>query len=165
MRVQPFSADPQALFSSRRWHLQPGSSAQAAVRAVAPPVMLHITQARAQGQGVVATAQEVADRDAAEALKGARVFIARSSFPMPQPNEFYWVDLIGLDVVNREGVRLGRIADLIDTGGHCVLRVQVEASAPNGAAPHEHLIPFVAAYVDDVDIGQRRVSVDWGSDY
>mgnify|MGYP006203679581 CR=1 FL=1 len=55
--------------------------------------------------------------------------IARSSFPTADENEFYWVDLIGLDVVNREGQPLGKVVDLLDTGPHCVLRCEASARA------------------------------------
>jgi 16S rRNA processing protein RimM len=164
-KVQPFASDPQALFSSRRWFLLPpektGVARPASVTA-APPALLKITQVKDHGDVVVALAQEVPDRTAAEALRGARVFIPRASFPTPDPDEFYWVDLIGLDVVNRDAVALGRVVGLIDTGPHSVLRVLPEGET---SAEAERLIPFVAAYVDDVSLEQRRITVDWGLDY
>ena len=168
IKVQPFSADPQALFSSRRWFLKPpeGPAPKPGAAAVRLPRLLKITQAREQGALVVARAQEVPDRNAAEALKGARVFISRQSFPTAQEGEYYWVDLIGLSVVNREGVALGTVADLLDTGAHCVLRVRRPDAAPQAKGEEaERLIPFVDAYVDDVDLPGRRITVDWGLDY
>jgi 16S rRNA processing protein RimM len=147
-KVQPHAGDPQALFACKRWWLRDSRGMQR---------LLKIVQARAQGDSIVAGAQDVTDRDAAEALRAARVFVARTSFPTAADNEYYWVDLIGLDVVNRDGAALGRVADLIDTGAHSVLRV-VEGDG-------ERLIPFVAAYVDDVDLAARRIVVDWGLDY
>jgi len=170
-KVQPFSSDPQALFSSRRWHLMPAEEVArrpvtAAVKAIPLPPLLKITQAREQGDVVVATAQEVPDRNAAEALRGARVFVSRQSFPSADPDEFYWVDLIGLQVRNREGVSLGVVAGLLDTGPHSVLRVRrddaTEAMKPDEA---ERLIPFVSAFVDQVDLPGRMITVDWGLDY
>jgi 16S rRNA processing protein RimM len=71
--------------------------------------VLRVTQAREQGDGIVATCQELTDRDAAEAMAGARIFISRASFPTPDDNEFYWVDLIGLAVRNRDGLDLGTV--------------------------------------------------------
>lgn len=173
IKVQPFSSDPQALFSSRRWFLQPPagpapkSVAGRAASSSAPlPRLLKITQAREQGSLVVARAQEVADRNAAEALRGARIFISRQSFPTAKDGEYYWIDLIGLAVVNRAGEVLGTVTDLLDTGVHCVLRVQ-RPDAPADAKPDEaeRLIPFVDAYVDAVDLPGRRITVDWGLDY
>jgi 16S rRNA processing protein RimM len=153
IKVQAFADDPQALFSTKRWHLLPPDGARLAVT----PALLRVTQAREHGGMVVAGVQEVVDRNAAEALKGARLFVARSSFPTAGADEYYWVDLIGCNVVNREGVELGTVADLLDTGASSVLRV-VQGDS-------ERLIPFVAAYVDDVDLGARHIRVDWGTDY
>lgn len=163
IKVLPFSADPQALFSTRRWFLKPPQEKLLPVGAAAPPAVLRITGAREQGDAIVATAHDVPDRNAAEALRGCRIFVSRASFPTAGDDEYYWVDLIGLTVVNRQGEALGEVADLFDTGAHSVLRVVQAAEGP--ASPIERLIPFVAAYVDRVEIGQRRITVDWGLDY
>ena len=166
IKVHPFASDPQALFSSRRWFIKPPEEGAVkrpgAPPASALPLLLKITEAKDHGDVVVALAQDVADRDAAEALRGARVFVGRSSFPTPDADEFYWIDLIGLDVVNREGERLGTVTGLIDTGPHSVLRV---APTPGAAETDERLIPFVGAYVDDVSLSERRITVDWGLDF
>ncbi len=158
IKVKPFAADPQALFSSKRWYIQPPETARPAGLKPAQPLpsLLRVVTAKEQGDGVVATAQELPDRNAAEALKGARVFISRASFPTPDEDEFYWVDLIGLDVQNRQGLALGRVVGLIETGPHCVLRIQPEA-----ADAAEVLIPFVGVYIDQVDQAARRIHVDW----
>jgi 16S rRNA processing protein RimM len=158
IRVKPFAAAPEALFSSKRWYL-------AAPEVPGPkpgtfPLLLKVLQAREQGDAIVATLQDLDDRDAAEALKGARVFIPRASFPTPAEGEFYWVDLIGLTVLNRDGSALGTVVGLIETGPHCVLRVD-----PGQPEAQEVLIPFVDAYVDAVDMAARRITVDWHSDY
>jgi 16S rRNA processing protein RimM len=162
IKVKAFAAAPQALFSTKRWYLAapeiPGPRPAAAP--IAYPLLLRVTQAREQADSVVATVQDIADRDAAEALKGARVFVPRGSFPTPDEGEFYWVDLIGMAVANREGVRLGAVAGLIETGPHCVLRIQPEA-----ADAAEVLVPFVDAYVDSVDQAGRLITVDWQADY
>ena len=161
IRVKPFAADPQALFSSKRWFIQPSDLPRPpGARSMPLPALLHVTQAREQGDAVVATAQELPDRNAAEAMKGARICIPRASFPTPDANEFYWVDLIGLAVVNADGAALGDVVGLLETGPHCVLRVQ--AAAPDA---EEVLIPFVDAYVQSVDMPGRRITVDWQSDY
>jgi len=162
IRVKPFAADPQALFSSKRWYLRPpetllpiGSRGPSAV-----PALLRVVQAREHGDGVVATVHDIEDRDAAQALAGARIFVSRASFPTPDDGEFYWVDLIGLAVVNRDGFELGTVVGLVETGPHCVLRVQDgRADGP------ERLIPFVERYVDAVDLPGRRIAVDWEPDY
>ena len=177
LKVQPFATDPQALFSSRRWFLKP-SDKVGVVRPVFPggnfPSLLKITEVKDHGELVVAQAREVPDRTSAEALRGARVFVGRASFPTAATDEFYWIDLIGLAVVNRQGERLGTVVGLLDTGPHSVLRVAADgeaaespttAPAPAPAPDAERLIPFVAAYIDDVSLAQRVITVDWGLDY
>ncbi len=163
IKVQPFASDPQALFSSKRWFVKPPEEAvlkRLDAKASRYPPLLKIVQAKEHGDVVVAQAQEVEDRSGAEALRGARIFVGRSSFPTADTDEYYWVDLIGLSVVNRQGEALGTVVGLIDTGPHSVLRAQ-----PADAKAEERLIPFVAAYVDDVSLADKRIIVDWGLDY
>lgn len=161
IKVKPFAADPQALFSCKRWYLQPAEPPRPKPPHAPPlPPLLRVLQAREHADGVVATAREVPDRTAAEALQGARVFVSRASFPTPDEDEFYWIDLIGLSVLNREEALLGEVVGLLETGPHCVLRVRgADAQAV------EVLIPFVAAYVDQVDLPGRCLRVDWQADY
>lgn len=164
IKVQPFAADPQALFSTRRWFLKAPEGALRPGAAAFPP-LLKIAQSREHGDVVVAQVHDVGDRNAAEALRGARVFVPRASFPTPAADEFYWVDLIGLAVVNREGASLGRVVGLLDTGPHSVLRVLPENADPARGEEAERLIPFVAAYVDAVEREAGHIVVDWGLDY
>jgi len=105
----------------------------------------------------VALAHDVDDRTAAELLKGARVFVPRSSFPTPADDEFYWVDLLGAEVVNREGFVLGTVEDLMPTGPQTVLVIARQVDGQRA----ETLIPFVNAYVDTVDVPGKRITVDW----
>jgi 16S rRNA processing protein RimM len=168
-KIQPFASEPQALLSSRRWFLrppqpQPGKPTVKPGAQPAFPSVLKIAQVKLHGDGVVAQAQDVPDRSAAEALRGARVFISRGSFPSAQPDEYYWVDLIGLSVVNLQGESLGTVVGLLDTGPHSVLRILPE-NADSKDEANERLVPFVAAYVTDVSLPERRITVDWGLDY
>ena len=88
-KVQPFAGDPQALFSSKRWFLKAADELRPArPGAAALPPVLKIAEAKEHGDGIVARAHDVADRTAAEALRGARIFIARSSFPSAGPDEY-----------------------------------------------------------------------------
>jgi 16S rRNA processing protein RimM len=157
-KVLSHSADPEALFSSKRWYLQP---AERGLKTFSGTVLLKIREAKDHSGTVVATAQEVDDRDAAEALRGARVFVPRSSFPTASPDEYYWVDLIGLAVLNREGVELGTVKELLSTGPQTVLVLEYQEEGKT----LERMIPFVSAYVDSVDRPGKRITVDWQPDY
>jgi len=157
-KIQPHSASPEALFSSKRWFLQP---TERGPRPFEGTVLLRIVQAKEHSDSVVASAEDIPDRNTAERLKGSRIFISRSSFPTPSPDEFYWVDLMGLQVINREGVELGTVTDLMATGPNTVLVLQWQAQEQT----HERMIPFVNAYIDSVDLKARRILVDWQPDY
>ena len=157
-KVLPHSASPEALFSSKRWYLLPAERGAKTFSGVA---LLRVREAKEHSGTVVAGAHEVEDRNAAEALKGARIFIPRSSFPTAATDEYYWVDLIGLDVVNREGVNLGRVRELLSTGPQTVLVIEYQEEDK----ALERMIPFVSAYVDGVDLPARRITVDWQADY
>jgi len=157
-KVLPHSADPQALFSSTRWYLQPSEKGPQAFRGT---VLLRVRETKEHADTLVARADAVEDRNTAELLKGARVFIPRSAFPSAGEDEFYWIDLIGLDVVNREGVHLGQVKELMSTGPQSVLVIGYE----EGGKALERMIPFVSAYVDKVDQAARRIDVDWQLDY
>ncbi len=158
-KVVPYSSAPEALLAARSWLLQP--SERAGKSAFSGTLQLAIRQAREHGDALVAQAQGVEGRDAAELLRGARVFVARSAFPAPRPDEYYWVDLIGLAVVNREGVPLGTVRELLAGGPQTTLVLAHEVEGK----PRERLIPFVSAYVDQVDLAGGRITVDWQPDY
>lgn len=157
-KVLPHSASPEALFSSKRWYIQPS---ERGAKTFAGTALLRIREAKEHSDTVVAMAQDVDGRDAAEALRGARIFIPRSSFPTAATDEYYWVDLIGVAVVNREGVVLGEVRDLLSTGPQTVLVVGYE----DDGKPQERMIPFVAAFIDTVDLAGKRITVDWQADY
>ena len=154
----PHSADPEALFSSKSWYLLP---AEKGPKTFSGPGCLVISGIKQHADTVVASAQGVEDRNGAEALRGARIFIARSSFPMPGEEEYYWVDLIGLNVVNREGIALGVVRELLATGLQTVLVLSFQHEGKS----MERMIPFVAVYIDRVDLATRRIAVDWQPDY
>lgn len=162
-KVLPHSASPEALFSSRCWYLQPS---ERGAKTFTGTVRLSIKEVKDHSDSVVATAHEVPDRNAAEALRGARIFIARSSFPSAGQDEYYWVDLIGLAVVNREGVALGQVKELLSTGPQTVLVIEYVQTDEAGVSKMlERMIPFVSAFVDGVDLTARRITVDWQPDY
>jgi 16S rRNA processing protein RimM len=164
LKILSHSADAQALFSSRRWFLKPSEKALPGKPHVVPPV-LKILSVRDHADGIVAQAEGIADRNGAEALKGARIFVSRSTFPDAGEDEYYWVDLIGMSVINKDGKTLGEVADLIDTGPHCVLRI-VPAGMTAPVKPDEEiLIPFVNAFVGTVDKAAKTIAVDWDTDY
>lgn len=166
LRIQPYAADAQAVFAARRWFVQPPIGKPRPKDAPALPRFLNVTLVKEHSDGVIASVREVADRNGAEALRGVRLFVSRSTFPRTADGEYYWIDLIGLDVVNRDGAPLGTVAEMLDTGAHSVMRLTAESvDAAGKTVVTERMIPFVAAYVDDVNLAERRIVADWGLDY
>lgn len=180
VNVLAYSADSTALKTAKTWFLR--WSAQHFGRDTAL-VGVQIAQSRLHSGRLVAQVQGVDDRNLAEVLKGASVWVSRSLFPPLKKGEFYWVDLIGMSVVNREGVHLGVVYEVIDHGAHPILCLPgtepqsasgVEAGPAESAEPTdsaeptesaERLIPFVPAYIDKVDLPTRQIHVDWQIDY
>jgi 16S rRNA processing protein RimM len=97
------------------------------------------------------------DRDAAFALRGSVVCVSRVDFPKPAEDEFYWIDLIGLNVINSQNESFGVVKNLMETGASDVLVVS------DGEV--ERLIPFVAQFILDVSLEKQQITVDWGLDY
>ncbi|MBU3737586.1 MAG: ribosome maturation factor RimM, partial [Rhodoferax sp.] len=118
LKVQPYSAEPQALYSSKRWYVRP---AERGIQAFTGVLRLPIVEVRDHSDAVVANVRGVDDRAQAERFRGARIFVSRASFPTAATDEYYWVDLLRLEVVNRQGVRLGAVKDLLATGPQTVL--------------------------------------------
>lgn len=149
VRVHPYSEHADALRSAKTWWLD-------------KPELRDIDrlQVKLHGGDVVAQLQGVVDRNVAEAMKGAQVLVSRSRFPPLDDNEYYWSDLTGLTVENEQGELLGQVTGLIDNGAHPILRV---FSGVEGSA--ERLIPFVDQFVKQVDLANKKISVDWGLDY
>ncbi|SAL54721.1 16S rRNA-processing protein RimM [Caballeronia peredens] len=146
-----------ALLNAKRWWLVKGRERKS----------VRCLQSKVHADTIVARLAGCEDRDAAVALKGHAVHIARGDFPkLDSEDEFYWVDLIGLDVENEAGVALGRVADLIDNGAHSILRIEYPATDKDGKPDTgERLIPFVGVYVKTVDRAAKRIVVDWDADY
>lgn len=115
-----------------------------------------LLEARPQGRNLVAHLEGIDDRSLAESLVGMDVAVERAELPAPDDDEYYWDDLIGLSVVNLQDQLLGHVDGLLETGANDVLKVQGE---------RERLIPFVDAVVQEVNLKDRRIVVDWGTDY
>ncbi|MGN2253649.1 ribosome maturation factor RimM [Frateuria sp. GZRe12] len=113
---------------------------------------------RPQGKGLICHLPGVDERDAATALVGQDIHVSRELLPPPAKDEYYWVDLEGLEVVTTEGVALGRVTHLFATGANDVVVVR------DGA--RERLIPFVqGTYVRSVDLSGGRMVVDWDPEF
>jgi 16S rRNA processing protein RimM len=153
IRVTPFSTDADALLNVKTWWLDKPSLRPVSVRS-----------AKWHSGEVVATLVDLADRDLAEALKGAAVHVSRREFPALPEDEYYWSDLIGMDTVNLEGESLGKVIDMMHNGAQSILRI-TPVPQEGVEQPPERLIPFVDQFVKTVDVAAKKITLDWGLDY
>ncbi len=152
VRIKPYSADADAMQSVKTWWLDKPELRDIDVR-----------QVKLHGGDVVAQLVGIADRNAAENLKGCTVQIPRSRFPALADGEFYWSDLTGLQVVNLQAQSLGTVLGLMDNGAHPILRVSDGVEVAGKIS--ERLIPYVDQFVKNVDLAAKTLTVDWGLDY
>lgn len=148
VKVVPLTADPETLLGHGQWWIRGrGKEWQACA----------LESGRMHGNTLLAQLSGMPDREAAAKYAGGDVGVARSALPAAREGEYYWADLVGLVVRNREGETLGRVAEVQEFGAHPVLRVAGDGEV--------RLIPWVAAYIDAVDLAAGRIDVDWQKDY
>lgn len=152
VRVYPFADDPMAWARLPCWWI--------GKEGVSPDLwqQSRVVKCKAHGDVLVAELECLPDRDASEAAQGMLVGVPRSGMPPVAENEYYWADLVGLDVFNTGEQPLGRVLGLIETSANDVLRI-------GDGEGQERLLPFVATVVLDVDLSARRVRVDWEVDW
>ena len=115
-----------------------------------------VLEADVHGKGLIASLEGSDGREMAEMLQGSQIALPREQLPKAQANEYYWSDLIGLGVINAQGVELGKVSELLETGANDVLVIQGD---------RERLVPFVNPLVLEVDLAKGLIKVDWDADY
>ena len=127
---------------------------------------IQLREGRKQGRGIVARLADTGNREQAAALIGADIGVPLQQLPALAQGEYYWVELEGLRVVNLEGVTLGVVSHLLETGANDVIVVVPEEGPPSKAsAGQNRLIPYVPEVVKQVDLDSGVLRVDWGLDY
>ena len=112
-----------------------------------------VAEGQRHGKSVIAHFVGVDDRDRAAALVGNEIAVVREALPETAEGQYYWLDLIGLRVMHRDGTDLGEVQSMLQTGANDVMVVQGE---------QERLIPFVKnEVVISVDMVERIINVDW----
>ena len=147
VKLHSFTRPPENLLEYREFALGAGASG--------PPLCLE--EGRRHGKTLIARFAGIDDRDAAAALVGRELSVDRAALPETGGDEYYWADLIGLEVRNRDGAVLGRVEKLLATGANDVLVVRGD---------RERLVPFVQGqFVLDVDLDGGRITVDWDPEF
>ena len=131
--------EPEVLADQRQWWL---AGAQYAVR-----------ETKVHSGTLLAKLEGIDNPELAKTFKGKAVSIPR---PEAGKGRYYWSDLVGLEVVNEQGVVLGVVKQMSSNGAHDVMEVAGETT---------RLLPFVPAYVKQVDLQRKRIEVEWGTDW
>jgi 16S rRNA processing protein RimM len=163
VKVRPHSPDPVALLSSKALWLSLIPRRDAGVSASVEQASLteyKVKNAKMHSGNVVITLDGVNDRDQALALKGARILVARDAFPKAESDSYYWVDLIGCRAINLQGESLGEVLDVTENGAHGVIAIGDKESKDA-----KYLVPFVKEVVQDVDLANKTITLDWQSDW
>ena len=119
-------------------------------------VEVELLDGRQQGKGLIASLKGYTDCDAAGQLIGADISIPEEGLPAAGIDEYYWSQLTGLSVVNQQGIELGEVANLFETGANDVMVVKGDK---------ERLIPFTEFAVHEVDLDNKKIIVDWDADF
>ena len=152
VKIHPFGDDPLSWGKMPQWWLAEQTDTPADAWQT-----IKLAGFREHGAGLIASFEGVDDRNGAEALQGRYIAAPREALPDTGADEFYWGDLVGLAVINQADEALGTVEALMSTGAHDVLQIR--------DGDTERLIPFVAAYVLDVDLANRTIRVDWQRDW
>lgn len=155
-KLHPFADDPAAWCGMSQWWL-----AADAEQAPASWRAYTLDEVREHGKGLIVKLAGVDDRTAAEALQGVYVGAPREAMPEVGADEFYWDDLIGLEVSNEQGVSLGKVTSLISAAANDVLVVE----EGEGEHRQQRLLPFVGSVVLEVDRAGGAIRVAWERDW
>lgn len=148
VKIQPFTEYLDSLMDYPAWWIGKENG---------PWRKIDVEACDVHGKVLAAQLAGCSDRNAAELLKGLLVAVPRSELPEQAEDEYYWADLIGMQVFGLAAQPLGVVQKLLETGANDVLCVRGETG--------EMLIPFVAAVVCRVDMARRVIEVDWSADY
>lgn len=146
VKVKAFTGSPERLGEFASWLVQTPEGWRD----------MRVEEFEVHSKGPVAKLAGCDDRDGIGKLRGSDVAIPREQLGEAGEGSLYWVDLIGLEVVDEGGEVLGKVEELFETGATSVMVVKGE---------RERMIPFVAAYVKAVEREARRITVDWKADY
>ncbi len=116
-----------------------------------------IIDGRKQGKGLAALLPGFTDREQAGQLVGTQIFVDRNQMPPTEADEYYWSDLEGLEVITTDGIVLGQVERMMETGANDVMVV---------SGDRQRLIPFVQGqFVKRVDLEEALIEVDWDPDF
>jgi len=147
VKVFSFTQPRENILSYSPWRLKKGSE----IRDV------EVLSGKLQGKVVVAALKNISDREIAASLSGYKILINQDLLPEPATDEYYWHELIGLEVINQQNESLGTVGSILETGANDVLVIKGD---------RERLIPFLQPQtVMNIDLETGIMQVDWDSEF
>lgn len=147
LRVFSYTSPRERIFSYRPWFLKRNAAWIAA----------DIVSGREQGKGLVVFLEGVNDREQARGLLGSEIAVTREQLPPLPAGEYYWSDLLDMEVIDLQGRLLGKVVDIQETGANDIMVIQGERKL---------MIPWVTDdIIKQVDIETGRICVDWDTGY
>ena len=151
MHLHAFGDDPASWKRMPQWWLAPQDEDKSQWQA------FKLADLRQHSGNWIAKLEGVDSRDAAEAITGWYFAAPHEELPATKTGEYYWADLLGLQAVNMQGISLGVVESIIETGAHHVVKL-VDGE-------QERLLPFIEQYVKEVDVAGGKLMVDWQADW
>ena len=126
---------------------------------------LDIVKGREQGKTIVAQLKGVDDREDSRRYIGVELYIEKSQLPELPEGEYYWDELTGLEVINKQGVILGNISQMVATGSNNVMVVSGKKEPSSSKEGKEHWVPYIEPFLISIDMDKRQILVDWDEDF
>ncbi|MYH89526.1 MAG: 16S rRNA processing protein RimM [Gammaproteobacteria bacterium] len=164
VRVRSYTRPPEEILGYACWTLTPRNRSGGpgdAGRPAEARQSIRVMDSLLQKKHLVVKLEGISSRDEAASLSGMQVCIPAGDLPDLPAGEYYWSQLIGLEVANLAGESLGTVDHLVETGANDVLVVKY----PGVDADAERLIPWIPQVIRAVDIGAGSLLVDWEGDY
>jgi len=155
LKIQPSTAKVDSLLDYPSWWLGRSQETLKPGLKTAPWCEYKVETAKIHGEFLLVKLENVDGREAAFALKSQHIAVPRTALPELQDGEYYWSDLIGMQVLNLQQHALGIVQEVFATGANDVLVVQ------DGDNQKQRLLPFVAQVVQQVDAQNKVIIVDW----
>ncbi len=123
---------------------------------------MELVNGRLQGKVLVAKLKGLDDREVARTYAGFEICVPREQLPDLDEGEFYWYQLVGLNVIDMQGQLLGRLDHLLETGANDVMVVKPCAGSLDD---RERLLPYTEQCVQQIDLAAGEMRVDWDADF
>ena len=147
LHVTSYTELPESLLGYLPWYLRRRNDWET----------IELVSGRVHGKGLVVQLKGCVDRDEAAVLTGTEIGIYRSQLPEAAADEFYWSDLVGMQVITQDARTLGRLDHLFETGANDVMVVKGD---------QEYLVPYIEGQVvQSVDLEAGVITVDWDPDF